>query len=138
MTQQDNLLAANPETTFIMAHVASYSENLGAVSAKLDRFPNLYVDIAARISELGRQPYSSKAFFNKYQDKILFGTDFSAGNYEWPIYFRFLETMDEYFDYYSTQIPNQGRWQIYGIGLEDDVLKKVYHENAEKIIQFGC
>jgi predicted TIM-barrel fold metal-dependent hydrolase len=138
MEQQENLIAQNPETTFVIAHVGSASENLGFVAENLDKYPNMYVDIAARISELGRQPYTSKKFFTDYQDRILFGTDIDSGtlngkgNELYPYYFRFLETMDEYFDYYPN--PVQGRWKIYGVGLPDDVLEKVYYKNAVKLV----
>lgn len=132
MEMQDNLLGNNPDTTFVLAHVGSYSENLGFVSDQLDRHPNLYVDIAARIAELGRQPYTSRKFFMKYQDRILFGTDASTGFDSFPYYYRFLETWDEYFPY--DHDLGQGRWHIYGIGLPDEVLKKVYYENAVKLV----
>lgn len=137
MQMQENLIAGNPDTTFIVAHFGSYSENIVAVGKWLDKYSNMYVDIAARISELGRQPYSSKGFFERYQDRILFGTDFApVGDSidSYPHYYRFLETMDEYFDYSPQKIPGQGRWKIYGIGLEDSILEKVYYKNAEKIL----
>lgn len=131
MNMQENLLSSNPDTTFIVAHVGSYPENLGFVSRCLDRYPNMYIDIAERINELGRQPYSCRRFFNKYQDRILFGSDaFPWGmNRRYPKYFRFLETWDEYFIQYTD------RWRIYGIGLDDQVLEKVYYKNAEKVLK---
>ncbi len=135
MAQQENLLAQNPQTTFIIAHGASYTENLGQVAIWLDTYPNLYIDFAARLAELGRQPYTARRFFIRFQDRILFGIDAVAGypaNYR-P-YFEFLETRNEYFDYSSAKIPGQGRWKIYGIGLDDEVLKKVYYKNAAKIL----
>lgn len=137
MKMQENLIAGNPDTTFIVAHLGSYSENIGAVSKWLDKYSNMYVDIAARISELGRQPYSSKRFFERYQDRILFGVDFTPvvrGFEFYPPCYRFLETMDEYFNYSPLTIPDQGRWKIYGIGLEDSILEKVYYKNAEKLL----
>jgi predicted TIM-barrel fold metal-dependent hydrolase len=134
MDMQENLIASNPETTFIIAHGGSFSENLGYVGKCLDKYPNMYVDIAARIAEFGRQPYTSRKFFNKYADRILFGTDMTPLGTEYPISYRFLETWDEYFDYSSSEIPPQGRWKIYGIGLEDKVLEKIYHLNAEKLL----
>lgn len=135
MKMQENLLEQNPKTTFILAHVGSCSENLSYVSESLDRFPNMYIDISARISELGRQPYTSKKFFTKYQDRILFGTDAGPFWEDYPVYYRFLETSDEYFDYSYSEIPAQGRWKIYGIGLEDDILKKIYCGNALKLLK---
>lgn len=135
MEMQENLLANNPETTFIVAHGGSCTENLGFVGKCLDKYPNMNIDIAARISEFGRQPYTSRKFFSKYADRILFGTDATPLDTNYPVNYRFLETWDEYFDYSASQIPPQGRWKIYGIGLEDKVLEKIYHLNAEKLLK---
>lgn len=133
LAARDRLLARHPRTTFIGLHVGHASENLAAAAAALDRFPNLHVEIAARIGELGRQPRASQRFFDKYQDRILFGTD-GPQDALYPIYFRFLETDDEYFDYGAGAVPGQGRWRIYGLGLEDAILKKVYAQNAERLL----
>jgi predicted TIM-barrel fold metal-dependent hydrolase len=133
MEMQKRIIERNPKTTFVIAHCGSYSENLGFVSECLDRYPNMNVDIAARISELGRQPYTSRKFFTKYQDRILFGTDAGPLWGIYPSYYRFLETFDEYFSYSDAEIPGQGRWMIYGIGLEDEILKKIYYKNAERL-----
>jgi predicted TIM-barrel fold metal-dependent hydrolase len=135
MEQFADLILRHPQTTFIGAHVGCNSENLTWVGELLDRCPNFYVDIAARISELGRQPYSSRRFFHQFQDRILFGTDI-APNVEWyRVYYRFLETADEYFNYGAEEIPGQGRWSIYGIDLPADVLEKVYQLNARKVLR---
>ena len=139
---RNRVIARHPKTHFVALHVGNFAENLGSVSENLDRFPNLSVDIAARIGELGRQPRRARAFFEKYQDRILFGTDATPHGDDLPqqlfndqlyeIYFRFLETSDEYFDYAPAKVPPQGRWQIYGIDLPDQILRKVYLENAER------
>ncbi len=129
-----NLISRHPQTTFIGAHVGCYSENLAWVSALLDRCPNFYVDISARISELGRQPYTARRFFLNYPDRILFGSDTVANVKAYQRYYRFLETDDEYFDYGLSKLPAQGRWQIYGVFLPDDVLEKVYRLNAERVM----
>ncbi len=134
MDMQERLLADNPDTTFIIAHMGSAAENLKFVARCLDAYPNMFVDTAARIAELGRQPYTARDFLMKYQDRVLFGTDFTPGNNPYPIYYRFFETRDEYFDYGTGEIPGQGRWKIYGVYLPVQVLKKLYHENAERII----
>lgn len=136
MEMQENLLARNAKTTFIVAHCGSYSENLAQVGQWLDTYANMYVDIAERINDLGRQPYTSRAFFEKYQDRILFGTDLNPLDIQrYPINYRFLETFDEYFDYSTAPTPPQGIWKICGIGLDSGVLAKVYRENALKILQ---
>jgi predicted TIM-barrel fold metal-dependent hydrolase len=133
LAARDRVLARHPKTTFIGLHVGHSSEDLGAASRALDRFPNLQVEIAARIAELGRQPRASRRFFDKYQDRILFGTD-GVRDQLYPFYFRFLETEDEYFEYGPGPVPAQGRWRIYGVGLSDPVLKKVYSENAVRLL----
>ncbi len=128
------LVCRHPQTTFIGAHVGCYAENLTWVGDLLDRAPNFYVDIAARIAELGRQPYSARRFFQRYADRILFGTDLPPSLDEYRIHYRFLETEDEYFPYSSAETPSQGRWMIYGLNLPDEVLKKVYSQNARRIL----
>jgi predicted TIM-barrel fold metal-dependent hydrolase len=130
-----NLVRRNPATTIIAAHVGCYAENLGWVDRLLDECPNFNVDISARISELGRQPYSARRLFIKHADRILFGTDAGPSLDYYRTYYRFLETDDEYFDYTpGCGIPAQGRWNIYGLNLPDDVLQKVYYQNAERLI----
>jgi predicted TIM-barrel fold metal-dependent hydrolase len=129
------LVERHPSTTFIAAHVGCYAENLAWVGALLDRCPNMYVDISARINELGRQPYTARWFFMQYADRILFGSDFGPDGDVYQIFYRFLETRDEYFSYNPGDLPLQGRWNIYGIDLPDDVLAKVYHGNAQKILK---
>ena len=124
----------HPHTTFIGAHVSSYAENLGWVGALMDKCPNFYVDISARISELGRQPYTARRFFMKYADRILFGTDCGPDVDFYRLYYRFLETDDEYFDYGTGEVPGQGRWCIYGLHLPDDVLQQVYSGNAQRLL----
>jgi predicted TIM-barrel fold metal-dependent hydrolase len=139
---RNRVIARHAKTQFIVLHVGNFAEDLENVAANLERFPNMTVDIAARIAELGRQPRTSRRFFDKYQDRILFGTDATPHGDEFPqqvfndrlyeIYYRFLETDDEYFDYAPAKIPPQGRWKIYGIELGEPVLKKIYYENAAR------
>jgi predicted TIM-barrel fold metal-dependent hydrolase len=136
LAARDRVLARHPKTTFVGLHVGHSSEDLGAASAALDRFPNLHVEIGARIGELGRQPRASRRFFEKYQDRIMFGTDGPQDDL-YPCYFRFLETEDEYFDYGPGRVPDQGRWRIYGVGLPDQILKKVYSENADRVYRLA-
>lgn len=142
---RNRVIARHPRTQFIVLHVGNFSENLDNVSENLDRFPNMTVDIAARIGELGRQPRRSRKFFDRYQDRILFGTDATPHGDAFPqqvfndqlyeIYYRFLETEDEYFDYAPAKKPPQGRWRIYGIGLPQAILEKVYNQNAARVLQ---
>ena len=139
---RNHVIARHPKTRFIVLHVGNFAENLANVAENLDRFENMNVDIAARIGELGRQPRTARAFFDKYQDRILFGTDATphADNYPqqvfndqlYEIYYRFLETDDEYFNYAPAKVPPQGRWEIYGINLPESILRKVYHANAAR------
>ena len=129
-----NIVTRHPKTIFIGAHVASNAEDLGQVGRWLDEHKNLYIDLAARISELGRQPYTARKFLIKYADRILFGTDGPRLNERLVAHWRFLETFDEYFPYAENTFPPQGFWRIYGVGLPDEVLKKIYYENAERIV----
>lgn len=131
------LVKRHRHTTFIGAHVACYAENLAWVSALLDDCPNLFIDFSARLAEVGRQPYSARRFFIRYADRILFGIDAGPSLETYRIYFRFLETEDEYFEYGRSHPPSQGRWRIYGLHLPDDVLKKVYAANAKKVLKLA-
>ena len=131
---RNRVISRHPKTTFIGAHFANNPEDLQAVGDWLDKYPNLYVEFASRIGELGRQPYTARKFFLKYQDRILFGTDGPWPETRIRLYWRFLETYDENFPYSEKPFPPQGFWNIYGIGLPDDVLRKVYSANAKKII----
>jgi len=143
---RNRVLARHAKTQFIVLHVGNDAENLPYVGECMDRFPNMHVELGARIGELGRQPRMSRRFFEKYQDRILFGTDAVPHGTDTPqqifndelyeIYYRFLETEDEYFDYAPAPVPPQGRWRIYGLGLPDGILKKVYYENAAQLLRF--
>ncbi len=131
----EGLVAANPATTFIAAHVAGAAEDLDRVERWLDAYPNLFVDIAARIAELGRQPRRARQLIVRHADRVLFGTDvFPPSLGEYAIHFRFLETADEHFAYSLGEPPPQGRWRISGLGLPDDVLALVYAGNAARLI----
>ncbi len=143
---RNRVYARHPKTHFNTLHVGNDAEDLGFVSECMNRFPNMSVELGARIGELGRQPRAARKFFDRYQDRIMFGTDavpppegletpqqiFGDALYE--IYYRFLETEDEYFDYAPAPVPPQGRWRIYGLGLPDKILRKVYHDNAAQML----
>jgi predicted TIM-barrel fold metal-dependent hydrolase len=141
-----NVMRRHPKTKFVCLHVAD-AEDLPYVSECMDSHPNMYVEIAARIGELGRQPRAAKKFIDRYQDRVMFGTDAIPKGYDTPqqifddelyeIYYRFLESEDEYFDYAPAPKPPQGRWRIYGLGLSDEVLHKVYWSNAAGLLRMS-
>ena len=141
-----NIMRRHPKTQFVCLHVAD-SEDLAYVSECLDSHPNMTVEIAARIGELGRQPRAARKLIDKYQDRVLFGTDAVPNGFDTPqqvfvdalyeIYYRFLETDDEYFDYAPAPTPPQGRWRIYGLGLDDQILRKIYYQNAERLLNLS-
>lgn len=133
MDAQENLLYHNPDTRFVIAHIGSHAENLREVSRMLDAYPNMYVDTAERISELGRQPYTARDFLINYQDRVIYGTDLIPNETNVSGYYRFFETKDEYFPYNSWDEHHQGRWNIYGVYLPDEVLKKLYYKNALRV-----
>lgn len=133
LAQRDTVFRRHPNTKFVAAHVAENSEDLERVSAMLDTNPNVVVDIGARASELARQPYSARKFFLRFADRILFGSDLVPELSMYRLYYRFLETADEYFEY-PTHASRQGRWNIYGLDLPDEVLRKVYRENAMRLL----
>ena len=130
MAEQHHMFKKHPKTTFINAHMGWYANNLGKLGQLLDEMPNMNVGIGAIIAELGRQPRFAKAFFEKYQDRILFGKD-SWKPEEFPTYFRVLESDDEYFPYHKKY---HAFWPMYGLDLSNEVLKKVYYKNALRIV----
>jgi uncharacterized protein len=129
ISEQHNLFARNPQTTFINAHMGWMAHDLAALGALLDKLPNMQLEFAAILGELGRQPRAAKKFFIKYQDRILFGKDTYAVA-EYPFYFRMLESDDEWIDNIRKY---HGLWKLYALDLPDDVLKKVYYKNALRI-----
>ena len=127
-------MARQPQTTFIAAHLGNDGEDLAEVAEWLRVYPNLYVEFASRISELGRQPYTARDFLIQHQDRILFGTDGPWPESRLHLYWRFLETRDEYFPYSEKEFPPQGFWLIYGVDLPREVLEQIYHANAARIV----
>ena len=130
MHEQWNVFRKHPETTFINAHFGWMANDLDRLGEHLDEFLNVYTETAAIIAELGRQPRFAKEFFIKYQDRLLFGKD-TYRPHEYHTYFRVLESDDEYFDYFRKR---HAFWQMYGLDLPDEVLRKIYYKNALKII----
>jgi predicted TIM-barrel fold metal-dependent hydrolase len=130
MTERNHLFARHPKTNFIAAHLAFHGNDLERLGKLFDAYPNVNVDIAAVLAELGRQPYSAHDFLIKYQDRVLMGKDiYEVNEYKW--YFRCLETRDEYFEYYRNR---HAFWRIYGFEVPDEVLKKVYYKNALRLV----
>jgi len=135
MEALEALVAANPATTFVGVHAGCAAEDLGWVGRMLDAYPNFRIDIAARVAELGRQPRATRSLILRHPDRVLFGIDeFPPDPANYAIYFRFLETDDEHFPHSTEEIPLMGRWAISGLDLPDDVLRRVYAENAERIV----
>lgn len=130
MAERDRLFARHPRTIWVLAHLGWHANDLGRLGRMLDSFPNLYSEVGAVLYDLGRQPRSARAFLIKYQDRILFGKDAFQPD-EYPYYWRVFETEDEYFDYYRDY---HAFWKMYGLGLPDSVLQKLYYQNALKLI----
>lgn len=130
MSEQWNVFRKHPETNFINAHLGWMGNDLDRLGELMDEFPNMYTEIGAVLAELGRQPRFARQFFIDYQDRIMFGKD-SWRPEEYKVYFRVLETSDEYFDYYRKR---HAFWKMYGLNLPDDVLRKLYYKNALRIV----
>lgn len=138
IAQRNRVIAKHRNTQFIVAHMAESANDYAQLARWLDENPNLVVDLSGRDNEIGRQPRASRAFFLRYADRILFGTDRYPGRLDQPryhVYFRMLETDDEAFDYYDNPFPPSGEWKIYGLGLPNEVLQKVYGENAKRVLK---
>jgi predicted TIM-barrel fold metal-dependent hydrolase len=137
LAQRDRVIARHPQTTFIGAHLGDNAEDLAALARRLERYPNFVVDLSAREAELGRQPYTARRFLIRWQDRVLFGTDRYPGRQDQPrhrLYYRLLETADEYFRYYDHPFPPTGEWRVHGLYLPDGVLKKIYQSNADRVL----
>jgi predicted TIM-barrel fold metal-dependent hydrolase len=130
IAEQHDVFAKHPNTKFINAHLGWYANDLGSLAKLMDQYPNMYAEIGAVIAELGRQPRFAKAFLTKYQDRVMFGKD-AWNPEEYYTYFRVLETADEYFPYYKKY---HAYWKMYGLDLDDQVLKKLYYKNALQVI----
>jgi len=130
INEQHNIFKKHKKTTFINAHLGWYGNNLEKLGELMDQMPNMYSEIGAVIAELGRQPRNAKKFLTKYQDRVMFGKD-AWNPKEYYTYFRVLESDDEYFPYYKRY---HAFWKMYGLDLDDEVLKKLYYKNALKVI----
>ena len=136
MESFEALVAAHPRTTFVGAHLAGNAEDLAWLGSLLDRLPNLYVDISARVSDLGRQPRTARRFIDTHRDRVLFGSDLvppTDGGL--TRIFRFLESSDEAYEYAGDEVPPPaGRWAISALGLADETLRAIYADNARRIL----
>jgi predicted TIM-barrel fold metal-dependent hydrolase len=130
IAERNRMFKKHPKTTFIAAHFAYHANDLARMATLFDEMPNVYTEVGAILAELGRQPRAAREFFVKYQDRILFGKD-SYQPDEFPYYWRVFETHDEYFDYYRDY---HAFWKLYGLGLPDEVLKKLYYKNALRLV----
>ena len=130
MEEHWNVIRKHPETTFISAHLSWLGNDLARLGALLDALPNMYTELGAVLAELGRQPRTARAFLIRHQDRVLMGKDAYEPS-EYAVYFRTLETADEYFDYYRRR---HAHWKLYGLDLPDEVLRKIYAGNARAII----
>lgn len=134
LAARNRVIQRHRDTNFIAAHLASSEHDLATLGRWLDRYPNLHVDIASRINELGRTPTHARDFLTRYADRVLFGTDGPWPETRLNAYWRFLETRDEAFAYSEKTPPPQGNWPIHGVGLPDDVLRQIYYGNAARLI----
>jgi predicted TIM-barrel fold metal-dependent hydrolase len=132
IAEQHRMFRQHPRTTFISAHLSWLGQDLGRLGRTLDSIPNMNVEVAAALYEIGRQPRAGRAFFVKYQDRILMGKDTFGGEDEYAVYFRIFETNDEYFPWYRRR---HAFWGMYGLALPDSVLRKVYYRNALRIVK---
>jgi predicted TIM-barrel fold metal-dependent hydrolase len=128
----ENAVRDNPDNLFIACHLANQNTDLEKLGRLLDLYPNLYADISARYSENAPVPRYTKAFFEKYQDRLLYGTDMGFDKSMYETTFRILESNDEHF--YNTELFGY-HWALYGFGLNDETLEKLYSLNAKKILK---
>lgn len=126
---RDRLLERQPKTIFIACHFSNQGNDLGSLSKVMDRFPNLYVDMSARNYEMGREPRTAAKFLDRYQDRVFFGTDMTPNSQMYPVWWRLLETPDEY-------MPGPNWWRLYGLELSDKVLEKIYRDNARRVLNW--
>jgi predicted TIM-barrel fold metal-dependent hydrolase len=129
MAERDSLLRRHPRTMFVIAHMGWHANDLGRLARMMEAMPNVYTEVGAVLYDIGRQPRAAADFFVRFQDRILFGKD-SFQPEEYPYYWRVFETKDDYFDYYRDY---HATWKLYGLGLPDEVLKKVYYRNALRL-----
>jgi predicted TIM-barrel fold metal-dependent hydrolase len=132
IAEQHRMFKRHARTTFISAHLSWLGQDLARLGRTLDTIPNMNVEVAAALYEIGRQPRAGRSFFIRYQDRILMGKDTFGGQDEFAVYFRIFETNDEYFPWYRRR---HAFWGMYGLGLPDSVLKKVYYKNALRIVK---
>ncbi len=127
--RRDRMVAKHPKTTFIACHLGNQGHDLDALAKSLDRYPNLFVDISARDYEIGRQPRNAARFLSRYRDRVLFGTDMERDPGMYRMWWRLLESPDEY-------IPGRISWRYYGLELPEPLLESLYRNNAKRILNW--
>ncbi|MFZ9689987.1 MAG: amidohydrolase family protein [Phycisphaerales bacterium] len=130
MAERERLIARHPDVVWVLAHLGWYAHDLAKLGALFDKYPSVHAEVGAILYDLGRQPRTARRFFERYQDRILFGKD-AFNPDEYPYFWRVFETEDEYFDYYRDY---HAFWKLYGMGLPDGVLRKLYHANALRLM----
>ncbi|MBN2289394.1 MAG: amidohydrolase family protein [Candidatus Glassbacteria bacterium] len=130
LNTRNRAVQKHPNTIFIGCHVGNLSHDLNELGRLLEQYPNFNIDISARAWDLGRQPFTARRFFIRYQDRILFGTDLGPDEEMYRGWFRLLETEDEFF-----RVPDAAWWMNYGLNLPDEVLRKVYYGNAVRLFK---
>jgi uncharacterized protein len=129
----ENVVRDNANTIFIACHFANCENDLTIPGRLLDKYPNLYLDISARYAETATIPRYMSKFYEKYQDRLVYGTDMGMEKHIYQVTFRVLETLDEHF--YESELFGY-HWAMNGFGLKDTILKKLYMTNAKKIKQY--
>jgi uncharacterized protein len=129
LNMMERMLARHPKTIFIACHLANEGNDLNELSKRLDKHPNLFLDISARDYEVGRTPKAASKFLAKYPERVLFGTDLNRAKEMYQGWWRLFETADEY-------IPGRVWWMLYGLELPDKILDHLYRTNAKKILNF--
>ncbi|MBW7892685.1 MAG: amidohydrolase [Chitinophagaceae bacterium] len=128
----ENVVRANPKTTFIACHLANSENDFSVLGRLLSTYDNLYTDLSAHLAEIATIPRAAAAFLEKYGDKVVYGTDYHPTKIEYEITFRILQTADEHF--YATEHFGY-HWPLHGLNLSDSTLKKIYSGNALKILK---
>jgi len=152
LAERNRVIAKHPKTTFICVHFGNNPEDLEAVGRLLDTYPNVMIDTAARVGEIGRHPPAQvRALFVRHKTRILFGTDIGLSPRGIMLGSQgavppkesditpFYEAHWRFFEGNAPQIahptPIQGRWTVDAIALPADVLDHLYWKNAARVLK---